>query len=611
MAIFRQDILFTWRLLRSNPGFTIVVTLILGLGIGASSTVFSIVDELLLRPLPYKEPQRIVALWDMQHQGGELVRHQVTYQNFVDWHAQSRAFEEMAAMAYGDANFSGAGESKRVSGLSVTEGYFRVLGIGPALGRTFLAEECASDANRAVILSYGFWQKYLGGRSDVIGQIIRLDGYRSTIVGVMPAEYSGLFTFMGYKYDPEMWTPLTPKPWQADRGNHSWFTIARLRAGISIERAQAEMDTISSRLQKQYPGVNTGWSVLVVRLQESLFGSTRPTLLSLAGAVGFVLLIACVNVANLLLGRSLGRGKEIAIRIALGAGRLRIMRQLLTEGLALSLLGGAAGLLMAEWGIDFVNSFVTGGRFTITKIRMDLHVVSFSFLAAGLVAVLVGLVPALRASRINLNLSLKEGARSASVGHGQSRLGHALVISEVMLSLVLLTGAGLLVKSFIHLWHVNLGFRPEPVLTMSLVLSEARRPESSQVVAFYRQLLDRVGAIQGVDSTGITSRLPLEGSPGTRIMTDGQAQLPPWQWPVAGYLQVSPGYFSALGIPLERGRSFTSQDDEGSPRVAIISAGLARKYWGDQDPVGKRLWHTASGKTACTVIGVAADHRQE
>ncbi len=612
MTDLLQDIRFSWRLFRSNPGFTVVIILILGLGIGAAGTIFSIVNELLIRPLPYREPDRIVALWDTQRQNREGIRQQVTYLNFLDWRSQNRVFDEMAALTYGNANFSGSGVSRRVSGLSVTEGYFRVLGIQPVLGRTFLTEECASDASRAVILSHGFWLSQFGGRRDIVGQVVRLDGYSFTVVGVMPVECSGLFTFMGEKYDPELWTPITPKPWQAYRGNHSWFAIARLKPGVTLERAQADMDVIANRLAAQYPDADKGWSIIVTGLQESLFGSTRPALLSLAGAVGFVLLIACVNVANLLLGQALARGKEVAIRTALGASRSRIVRQMLTEGLMLSLLGGAAGLLVAAWSIDFINTFVSESRFTIARIRLDGQVVAFSFLAAMLVSVLVGLAPAISGARVNLNQNLKEGGRGASGGPGKNRLSNLLVVVEVMLSLVLLTGAGLLTKSFIHLWGIDLGFRTERILTMSLALSGPRHAESGQVADFYRQLLDRVRAIPGVDSAGITSRLPLEGMPGTRFNLDGRTQPSPGQWPVAGYLRVSPEYFGTVGIPILKGRHFTPQDNKGSQNVVIISDSLARRYWEDQDPTGKRLWHTADGQGVyAVVIGVAANHRQE
>lgn len=612
MYPFINDLRHSVRLLRRSPGFATVATIILALGIGANCAIFSIVNELLLRPLPYKEPERIVALWDRHFQMPKDAKEMVTFLNFQDWRAQNQVFEEMAAMAIGDLNFSGAGDPKRVSGLSVTIGYFKVLGMQPILGRTFLEEECASDAHPAVILNYGFWQKHLGGRLDAIGQTIRLDSQPHTVVGVMPPECSGLFTFMGYKYAPDLWTPLTPKPWQALRGNHSWFAIARIKPGISLERAQSDMDIIVRRLEQQYPEANKGWSVVVSNLQESLFGATRPALLALLGAVVFVLLIACINVANLLLVRASGRAREMAIRTALGAGRGRLLRQMLAESLLLSLLGGAAGLLLAVWSIDLINGFILEHRFAMATIQSNVSVLLFAVLMAFLTAILVGILPALRASRFDINQNLKAGSRGDSAGHGRNRLSRILVVGEVMLSLALLIGAGLLIQSYIHLWRVNLGFRPERVLTMSLALSTARYPEPSQWTSYYRQVLDRASALPGVQSAGITGRVPLAGAQGTSYTIEGEPQLKPENWHKAGYLKISPQYFATMSIPLLKGRFFTDQDTADSPKVAIISASLARERWGDQEPLSRQLIHGASGKLErYTVVGVASDLRQD
>ncbi len=607
-----QDIRFGWCQLRANPGFTFVAVLTLALGIGANNAIFSVINEHLLRPLPYREPERIVALWDTNRKAPAGNKEQVTYLNYVDWRAQNRVFEEMAAFAYGDANYSGEGEPTRVSGLVVTEGYFKVLGMRPLLGRTFLPEECASEENRVVILGHSFWQKQLGGRPDILGRTIRLDGFSHTVVGVMPPECSGLFIFFGHQYAPELWTPLTPKPWQAYRGNHSWFAIARLKPGISLERARADMKIIGRRLEEQYPEANKDWEVQVGNLQETIFGATRPVLLSLLAAVGIVLLIACINVANLILGRASRREKEVAIRTAVGATRVRIVRQMLTESLMLSLIGGAAGLLLAFWIVGTLNSSLPGDRFVLTKVQLDHRVVIFAFLVSLLTTALVGLIPALRASRPDLNETLKETGKATSMALGRHRLSKILVVGEVGLSLVLLISAGLLVKTFTQLWKVDLGFRPDKLLTMFVVLSDSRYPDDGARATFFRQLLERVDSLPGVEAAGVTSRLPLGGSPGTIFMLEGQATPKPGEWPTAGYLKTSPEYFKALGIAMQRGRYFTERDQEKSPPVVIISAGLARRYWPGADPVGRRLWHSGKGQGEwCAIVGVLPDVRQD
>ncbi|RPI27775.1 MAG: ABC transporter permease [Acidobacteria bacterium] len=610
MSKLTQDFRFSWRQLRHNPGFTFVATLTLALGIGANSAIFSIINEHLLRPLPYPEPERIVALWDVKRDWPEGKREQVTYLNYLEWRAQNQVFSEMSAFAYGNANYSGDGEAVRVNGLSVTEGYFRVLGVQPLLGRTFTPEECASDANPAVVLGYKFWQSQLGGGADVIGRIIRLNGQSHTVVGVMPPQCSGLFVFFGYQYAPELWTPLTPKPWQAFRGNHSWFAIARLKSGVTLERAQADMRVIGGRLAQQYPE-NKDWEVRVGNLQETIFGSTRPVLLSLLAAVGLVLLIACINVANLLLGRASRREKEIAIRTAVGASRLRIVRQLLTESLMLSVMGGGAGLLLAYWIIASLNSSLPGDRFILTPVQIDGGVAAFSLVISAVTAVLIGLFPALRASRTNVNESLKEGTRG-SLSFGRHRLSRVLVVGEVTLSLVLLIGAGLLVQTFRQLWQVDLGFRPDKVLAMSLALSEARYPDAQKSTAFYRQLLQRVESLPGVAAAAVTSRLPLAGSQGTAFAIEGRPAPKPGEHPVAGRVIASSHYFDTLQIPLQRGRCFSEQDNGSSEKVALVSASLARRYWGDADPVGHSLWHSAAGQTQrARIVGVVSNVRQD
>ena len=591
-----QDIRYGFRMLLKKPGFTAIAVLTLALGIGANTAIFSVVNAVLLRPLPFAEPDRLVMVYEKRLKLGRT-RNPVSAPDFIDWRAQSTVFENMAAYTWWNANLTGGDEPERIMGTVASAGLFPTLGVKPALGRSFTPEEDQPNANRVVVLSHGLWQRRFGSDAGIIGKTLTLNGNSFTVIGVMPR---------GFQFPDkqiEMWAPLALNTSEAgNRGSHYLHVVARLKPGVSLPQAQAEMETIASRLEQQYP-VNVGHSVNIFPLYEETVGSIRPALLVLLGAVGFVLLIACANVANLLLVRGSARQKEIAIRTALGASRFRIVRQLLTESVLLAIVGGGLGLLLAIWGTDLLVALSPPETPRVGEIGIDRAVLGFTLAVSLLTGIVFGLLPALQASKPDLNDSLKEGGRSQMASGSRSRLRSLLVVAEVASALVLLIGAGLLLKSFMRLREVNPGFNPENVLTMQLSLPQTKYKEEHQQAAFTQQVLQRIGTLPGVNAAGAVAGLPLSGNSASRYFAiEGRPERPAGEGLNTNFNAISPNYFRALGIPLLQGRDFSERDVLGTPEVVIIDEAMARRFWPDEDPMGQRL--RISNQPWRTIIGI-------
>ena len=603
-----QDLRYGLRMLLKSPGFTVIAALALALGIGANTAIFSVVNAMLLRPLPYPEPNRLVVLWETNpNLASAFLRthNEASPANFLDWKQQQTVFEDVAAYRWLNYNLTGTDTPEQLQGNPVTTNMFDVLRVRPLIGRNFRPDESDPKSDRVAMLSYGLWQRRFGGDPAVIGKAITLNGNQHIVVGVMPQdfEFPGAFC--------ELWTPLrfatdTPPARQA----HFLYTRARLKPGVTLQQAQAEMDTIAARLRQQYPDTNADRGIRLQPLHEATVEEMQTGLFVLLGAVGFVLLIACANVANLMLARATARHKEIAIRTALGAGRWRIVRQLLTESVLLSILGGVGGILLALWGIDLLLAAVPG-EFRLfvhgwNHIGLDAPVLLFTLTVSILTGVVFGLVPALQASKADLNEALKEGGRS-SVGHTRRRFRSALVVAETALALVLLVGAGLMIKSFMRLVEVRPGFDPQNVMTMQLSLPPARYKDNAQVVNFYEQLNARVAAQPGVEAAGFVNYLPMAGAGGTTtFIIDGRPPAKQGVYPEANIRIVSPDYFRTLRIPLRAGRVFTARDTASAPLVAIINETGARLYFPGEDPIGKVI-RNPDGTQPTEIVGVVGD----
>jgi putative ABC transport system permease protein len=596
-----KDIRFAIRGLIKRPGFTVVAVLTLALGIGANTAIFSVINGVLLRPLPFAEADKLVRVYEKRLKLGRQ-RNVASAPDFIDWRNQNRVFEDIAAYAPWSTNLTGGDEPMRLSGTVTSASLFSVLGVRPQLGRTFLAEEDQPNGNRVVMLSHGLWQRRFGSDPGVVGRSIVLNGASFTVVGVMPS---------GFEFpskETELWAPLGLDPSnQEGRGSHYLDVVARLKPGVTLQQAQSNMDAIAGELEKQYQ-VNTGHGVNIFPLYEEIVGSVRTALLVLLGAVGLVLLIACANVANLLLVRTVSRQKEIAIRTTLGASRRRIIQQLLTESILLGLLGGALGLLLAVWGTDLLINISPSNMPRISEITIDYRVLGFTFAISLLTGVIFGLLPALQALRFNINESLKSEGRGVVGSSGRNRARSVLIVTEIALALVLLVGAGLLIKSFKRLGEVDPGFKPDNVMTMQLSLPRAKYGKPEQQSAFIQQVLERVEAVPGVGSASVVAAPPFGGFTASRyFQIEGRPPRPAGEGFNAGYNSASPNYFQTLGIPLRRGRDFTGQDVMGTPEVVIINEAMARRFWPDEDAIGGRL---RIGEDAWrTVVGVVGDVR--
>ena len=588
-----RDVRYGIRNLLKRPGFTLIAVITLALGIGANTAIFSVVNTVLLRPLPYENPDELVVLSETA--SGQQIA--TSYLNFVDWRNQNTAFENVAAMRPRESfNLTGAGESERLQGRLVSANFLSTLGIKPIRGRDFLEEDDRPGATPVVMVSHGLWQQRFGADESIIGQQLTLNSQRFTVVGITPANFQ-----FGTEADVSVPIGLSADRFKLRGKDPGIRVVGRVKKDITLERAQAELNTIAARLEQQYPDSNSGRRVRVESLRENVVGDIRPTLLTLLGAVAFVLLIACANVANLLLTRSAGRNKEIAIRTALGASRLRIVRQLLIESVMLAVAGGTAGLLLSIWGTALMTSYLPEGIPRIREISVDGSVLGFTLVASLLTGALFGLAPALQSSNPNLTEMLKEGERNSSTR--RNRTGRMLIISEVALTLVLLIGAGLLVKSFWRLSQVNPGFNPENLLTMQISVS-AGADEGQRVAAFLDELQQRVRNLPGVESVSVSNGLPFEGANQPPFIIEGQSPPEPGHEPGGILYIASAGYVETMGINLLRGRTFSSQDTKDSPRVALIDEVFARQHFPNEDPVGKRLKLAVPGSDTHEIVGV-------
>lgn len=605
-----QDIRYGLRMLARSPAFTIVAVLALALGIGANSAIFSVVNVVLLQPLPYKNPDALVMIWEeATHLGFPL--NTPSPANFIDWQNQNTVFESMAAMAQNNFNLTGTGEPERFDGRRVSANLFTLLGVKPHLGRGFLPEE-DKPGTRVAILSYGMWQRRFGGDAAIIGRTINLNSQPFTVVGVMPKSFQGIPSYANW--NDQLWVPIAFSSEEAaGRGNHFLEVIARLKPGVTRQKAQAEMDTIMARLAQQYPEENMRIGIVVKSLHEQIVGDIKPALIVLLGAVGFVLLIACANVANLLLARAAVRQKEIALRLAVGASRSRLTRQFLTESLLLSLIGGGAGLLLSVAGIQVLKSFIPDTVMQGQTIGIDGKVLVFTALVSLATGIIFGWAPATQASHFNLNDALKEGGRDSGASVRGNRIRSGLVIGEVAISFVLLIGAGLLINSFVHLRNLDPGFRVDHLLTMKMVLPEMKYPDKQRRAPFYDEVLRRVASLPGVQSVAFAGNLPFTyKGDSINISIEGRPDPAPDQRPDVVTRVVSPGYFSTMGIPFVQGRDFNEQDKVDSTQMVVITEKTARHFWPNENPIGKRLKPGSSTSQSPwrEVIGIVKDVRQ-
>jgi predicted permease len=615
MGNLLQDLRYGLRMLAKNPGFTAVAVVTLALGIGANTAIFSVIDAVLLNRMPYPDANRLVMLWE-QNPGRGWFRNIVSAANFVDWRRQNHVFTRMAAIDESSYDVSGRGEPMEVEGEQVSADFFSLLGVHAALGRTFTLEEDRPDSARVVVLSNGLWRERYGGDPGLLGRTIDINRTPCIVIGIMPPD----FYFHPWGDKAELWIAgldLT----RPERTWHNYRAIARLKAGVSMTQAQAEMDTIAGRLATQYPE-QKGWGVQLVNLHEQVVGDTRPALLVLLAAVCMVLLIACANLANLQLARVAAREREIAVRSALGAGRSRVVRQLLTESVLLAVGGGGAGLLLATWGITLLKGWAPVNTPGLSQAGVHTGVLAFTLVLSILTGMAFGLMPALGASKVDLNQSLKESGRGTTAGGPRNRLRGLLVSAEFAMALVLLVGAGLLIKTFVKLNQVALGFDPHNVLTMRIALLGPGYQQPSRQAEFFRQLLQKVESLPGVISAAVIDGggLPPDGGNGDGFLIVDRPTPPPNEIPDAVNRVISPDYFRTMGIPLVRGRYFTEADNQDAPHVVIVSERLAREYWPGGDPIGHQITFPGMEKitspgaaviqpTRFTIVGVVKGER--
>jgi len=611
-----QDVRYGVRMLTKHKAFTAVAVVTLALGIGANTAIFSVVNELLLSPLPYGDADRVVMLWEVTPSG----RHQNTTSrtNYRSWRDQNSSFERMAAFTDQRVNLTGAGEPEELSVQFATPELFRVLGVNPILGRTFAPDDDGPDKTPPAVLSYALWQRRFGGQQNIIGQPLTLNGEQFIIIGVMPPSFQfHIKQRSGSGRPAELWSILPMPNGGGDANQHGRFlsVVARLKDGVSVDQAGAELRTIEARLSEESPAHNKNYSAEILPLREQFFGNVRRPLWLMLGAVGFVLLIACANVANLLLSLATSREKEIALRAALGARRVRIIRQLLTESLLLALLGSLLGLGFAWLGIKALIAISPRDLVSFQSVGLNVFVLLWTLGISVLTGIIFGLAPALHISRLNLNDTLKEGGKSESAqASGNRRLRSALVVSEIALAVVLLASAGLLIKSFLRLQQVDRGFNTDNTLTMVVRLPEASYTKDPQIVNFFVQALEKIRSLPTVRSAGMVNYLPLYGGLGsaTGFKIEGRPEPPPGQGPGCDVRVVDAGYFQTLGIPLLRGRNFTDAELKEPRHVILINEALARKYFPNEDPIGKRLdVHMFENPNVTEIIGVVGNVRYD
>ncbi len=598
-----QDLRFGVRTLAKRPEFTLVAVLTLALGIGANTAIFTVVNAVLLRPLPFHEAERLVVVYETTQ---TVPRDYVSVPNLEDYRAGSQSFEGFATFVPQSVNLTGVGtEPERVVGAFVTSSFFPIVGVEPARGRAFTSEDDAQGGGQVVLLAHELWQRRFGADPEIIGKSLTFNGEPYTVVGVMPA---------GFRYPtiaPDVLLPAQKWPnYKVARSFHGCWVVGRLKPGVTREKAEAELRAIAQRLEEAYPEDNRGRGIEVVGLHEQTVEDVRPALLVLLSAVGLILAIACANIANLLLARGAARQREVALRTALGASRWRLLRQFLTETMLLALAGGAAGMLLAQWGVDALLALNPGDLPTAEAIRIDGRVLAFSLGLSALTGLVFGIAPALQLSKTDVTSGLKEGGRGGGEGRQRARLRGAFVVSQVALSLMLLVGAGLLINSFYRLLRVSPGFKPENLLTMEYRLPRNRYTKGEQQWAFHREVVERVGHLAGVESAAVVRGLPFSGNGATvTYAVPGQAPPPPGQEPKSLENAIDPNYLAAVGLPLIRGRNFTYQDGPDTPPVLLVNRTLSEKLWPGEDPIGKQI-EIPEAKVTASVVGVVGDAKQ-
>jgi putative ABC transport system permease protein len=599
-----QDLRYAIRQLRKSPGFTAIAVITLALGIGANTAIFSVVNGALLHPLAFREPDRLVRVWHVPPAKSfpGMPTFSVSAANYLDWQSQNQVFENMAIYTYHGFTLTGGAKPEQVDAGAVSSGFFETLGVQPMLGRVFSTQEDRPGRSNVVVLSHRFWQEHFGSNADIVGHNINIEDQSFLVAGVMPPS----FRFPDFA---QVWTPMawTDKE-RAVRGEHHYVVVARLKSSIALKQAQAEMNTISSRLEQMYPEDNKGWGAVVVSLHDDLVSDVRPALLVLLGAVAFVLLIACVNVANLALAKTLSRRKEIAIRTALGASSARVLRQILAETVLLALAGGAIGLTYAHFGVRLIMAFLADKLPRSVEVGLDLRVLGFTALISVLTGIIAGVLPALRLTRADVGQALKQGLGRTDSDSGGHRTRGVLVVAEVALSLVLLIGAGLMIRSFQQLHGVNPGFESHGVLTMTAAVSRAKFPLPLQQSSFFEQVLQRVRTLPGVESAGVIDDIPLNGNGSHQpIAIEGRPVVAMSEQPEVDVRLISSGYMGAMHIPIVRGRDFSDMDVAGRPGAILISESMAHHFWPGEDPIGKRLTMTFFPDVVREVVGVVGD----
>jgi putative ABC transport system permease protein len=598
-----RDLRYALRTLARNPGFACVSILALALGVGANSAIFTVVQSVLLRPLPFPRSEQLIVVAERNLKAG-FPRFSLSPGNYLDYRDHNHTFSGFAAFNNQGVNLSSGAEPERLRGSRVTTDFFDVLAVKPSLGRPFSAQEGQLGSDHVVILSHALWQRRFAGAGDVLGRQLKMNEELYTVIGVMPADFQ-------FPSRAEFWTPLTmnTQNWQ-QRGGHYLNGIARLKEGSSLAAAQADLNQIAARAEKAFPNSNTGWDTTISGLQESVVGRIRPLVLTLMAAVGFVLLIACVNLANLLLSRSSARRREIGIRNALGAGRGRLVRQLLTESVLLSALGAALGLLLAWGGTRLLVGLNPNVLPRAKEISLDAGVVLFTVAIAGLTGILFGLAPAIHMAKTDLAAAFREGGRGNSIGFRRNALRSVLVVGEVALALVLLCGAGLLMRSFYRLQSVDPGFDPHDVLTFRTNLPRAKYKSDESQASFYARALERLRALPGVTVAGAAQIFPLSGDDYILTFVQvGKPPIPEGSQPSAAFYAATPGYFGALRIPVKAGRDFTERDNASAPDVAIISETMARQFYPNENPLGQRIRVGGNREKPSEIVGVVGDVR--
>jgi len=599
-----NDLKFAFRQLLKNPGFTAVAVLTLALGIGANTAIFSVVDAVLLKALPYDDPRQLVQVWEAPQPGK---RNSVSPGAFLDWKEHAKVFDSLSLVDETEKNLTGNGEPERIKGLAMSARGLEMLRVRPLLGRTFTSQEDQAGSDKVIVLTHRFWTRRFGGNPGVIDQTLQLSDQTYAVIGVLPPR-SLLWE------EAEFVIPFTLVPGEANQRSANWLKVmGRLKPGVRVEQAQVAMNALSAQLKPLYPVHKKDWGVTVVEMREQLTGDIKPTLLILLGAVSLVLLVACGNVASLLLAKASGRQKEMAIRAALGATRWHIIRPLLTETVLLSLAGGALGILLAYWSVGTIRQLTAINLPRAQEIGVDLPALGFALFVSVITGMVMGLVPALQISRPDLNETLKEGARGWAAGR-RNQVRGALIAAEVALSLVLLIGAGLLLNSFVRISFVPPGINPENGLAMRIALPEKKYPNAERRAAFFEQVIERIDRLPGIDGSGVTQTLPLAGYCPEIAFAISAPPLPGETVYPVDYDFCTAGYFQAVGIPLLKGRTFQPNDKVGAPGVVIVNEALAREYFPSEDPLGKRLYlvEPVPGKTAAgwEIVGIVGNVHQ-